>query len=207
MIDLTEWESRLAIHDLQPHDPDLSMVDLIEPNRGRHQLAHILKGYNNPTLLDVGCGTAINFRVWQNLGVKCRYTGYDRSQECLNKAQSLCGGTVEFKRGHAQDLPFENGSFEIVVCRHILEYLSPDNAYRAIEEAVRVSSKEAILVFSLTPHSGPNHILERQSSGWRNTYAWLPLLQLFSRFSRKISREEVFTIGLDKPDTIIRLRV
>jgi len=226
MNNVTDWESRLVLHDLQPNDHDFFTPEHVAQflrnhktgidNRGRQQLVHIIKSYNDPTILDVACGTAVNYEVLRNMGVKCLYTGYDRTQQLLDHAKSLYGENILLKRGHAQDLPYADRTFDVSILRHILEHMSPENAYRAIEEAIRVSIQETILVFFLTPHNGPTHNIERRPSNieghpeithYWNTYSWLQLMQFLSKFGRKISREDVYTFGAAAPDCIVRLRV
>lgn len=196
---LAEWESRLAIHDLQ--------TAILRPreikSRGREQLGHLLKRFQNPKVLEVGCGTAFNYGIFKGQGIQFDYQGYDCHEEYLNQARITYGDSIVLKRGYAHDLPHEDHFFEVAIVNG-LEYMSPTNAYVAIEEAVRVSSQEAILYFSIKPNNGFEDV---PLSLERTCYSWPKLMKFCSRFGRRVSREDVFDFGSDKPDVLIRLVV
>jgi ubiquinone/menaquinone biosynthesis C-methylase UbiE len=86
--------------------------------------------------LEVAIGTGLNL-VHYPAGV--RLTGVDLSPEMLALTEARArkiGRTIELKEGDAQDLPFEVGSFDTVVCTYALCSV-PDDA-RAIHEMSRI---------------------------------------------------------------------
>lgn len=200
MINFKDWQDRLALYDFMP-EPQI--LESPFESRGRQQIGHILKGYKDPTILDIGCGIAQNYQLFKSMGIRCAYRGYDRNQASLDAAELAFGEEIVLQRGHAQDLPYEDRVFDICLLRHILEFIHPALAYRAIGEAVRVSAAEAILSFSIKLHNGPDDI--SIPNGF--SYSWPKLMRFLSQFKRRVSREDVFNIGTDVSDTIIRLRV
>lgn len=187
-------------------------------NWGRHALAGIINSYEGPlSILDAPCGTACNFEVFESaLNICFSYTGLDRTQQFLDHAKKLYGDRLELKHGYVQELPYESGSFDITIGRHIFEHLEPSEMELAIKELVRVANREAILVFFLDPHMGPEHIIERRSSNipgkpeimhYWNTLSWPKLLNLITSlpFVKQIMHHKVITPGAAAADIIVRV--
>lgn len=90
-------------------------------------------------VLDVGCGTGeIEFRLAKKYG-HATFIGIDLEEAHLERARARCaqfGKRVEFAKGDALSLPFPDESFDLVICRHVLQAI-PD-APRAISEMKRV---------------------------------------------------------------------
>src|SRR6185436_15019398 len=114
-------------------------------NLGRHRLAAMIREYSNPTVLDVACGTCVNWEVIKTLGVQCQYTGLDRTKNMLAHAKSLYGNEITLQEGKIQNIPFQDNSFDVVIARHILEHLE-EGYEAAIKEILRVASKQVIIV-------------------------------------------------------------
>lgn len=189
-------------------------------NIGRAALVQILGSYVNPKVLDAACGTCVNYEVFRNLGLKCRYTGLDRTQKLLDHAKELyvpSSGTVaDLERiptlvhGYVEEMPFENGEFDVVVLRHILEHL--EEGYElAVQEALRVASKEVIVVFFLDPSpKDEDEVIESEKDEngctyfW-NTYSWTKFVNFLAPFGYKIARHRLVTPGAAHADTIVRI--
>jgi SAM-dependent methyltransferase len=105
------------------------------------QEAPIFERHPAPShILDVGCGTGEITSRLAELFPKASLVGLDLEQAHLDRARSrleALRGRVRFERGDALSLPFAEASFDLVVCRHLLQAL-PDAA-RAIHEMVRVA--------------------------------------------------------------------
>jgi len=179
-------------------------------NLGRHKLASIVREYDNPSVLDVACGTCVNWEVFKNVNVQCKYHGIDRTKKMLAHAKRLYGDEIMLHEGYIQELPFKGSSYDIVIARHILEHLS-EGYEQAINEVFRVASKEAILVFFLDLSDGPqDHIQESQPDEngctyfW-NTYSHDRLFTFLSGLNCRIVTDYVRTPNAAANDTIIRL--
>jgi SAM-dependent methyltransferase len=89
-------------------------------------------------VLDVGCGPADLLREMARQAASWRLlVGGDLSAGMVTEAAGLAAGlALHLFVGDAQTLPFSDGSFEVVMARHML-YHVPD-IDRAVAEAVRV---------------------------------------------------------------------
>jgi ubiquinone/menaquinone biosynthesis C-methylase UbiE len=86
-------------------------------------------------VLDVACGTGvIASRVNLVSRKLCYVTGIDINEGMLNVARG--NSQVEWHQGSATDLPFDAGSFDVVLCQQGLQYF-PDRPV-AMKEMARV---------------------------------------------------------------------
>lgn len=83
-------------------------------------------------VLDVGCGTGAMGLLFAEMGH--RVTGVDLSEGMMAKAKKKAEAqklSLDLKKGDAEHLPFETGTFDVVVNRHLLWTLPhPDAALR-----------------------------------------------------------------------------
>jgi ubiquinone/menaquinone biosynthesis C-methylase UbiE len=88
-------------------------------------------------VLDVACGAGIVAnRIGLVTGKLCSITGIDLNEGMLNVARRY--PQVEWHQGSATELPFDPGSFEVVLCQQGLQFF-PDRG-RAVREMARVLS-------------------------------------------------------------------
>ncbi len=91
------------------------------------------------SVLDVGCGTGeITERLAETF-LQASFVGVDLEEQHLARARSRCApyqSRVRFQYGDALALPFPDGQFDLVVCRHLLQAV-PD-AGRVLLEIRRV---------------------------------------------------------------------
>jgi ubiquinone/menaquinone biosynthesis C-methylase UbiE len=89
-------------------------------------------------ILDLGCGTGIVARVLrERLGGAANVVGLDASALMLEKARSIAP-ELDFREGNAMALPFADGSFDLVLCQQMLQFV-PDRL-AALREVGRVLS-------------------------------------------------------------------
>lgn len=93
------------------------------------------------SLLDVGCGTGNHLLLFQSMGMDV--TGIDPSEPMLQVAKDKLGRRVELHLGVAEDLPFEDNTFDIVTMISSLEFCS--NPFQAMAEAFRVAQEKVFL--------------------------------------------------------------
>ena len=88
------------------------------------------------TILDVGCGDgALTVRLAEEWDV----TGADMSAVALEHVKTAA------VQASATDLPFADGSFDLVLSSEMLEHLSPGDYGRAISEMSRVTRRYLLL--------------------------------------------------------------
>jgi SAM-dependent methyltransferase len=98
--------------------------------------------FKKATILDVGCGTGINYSVLAKHGDTF---STDASEEAL--AFSKSRGTDGLARSDLELLPFANSTFDIVTALDVLEHVDDD--LKALDEILRVTAKRGVLVITV----------------------------------------------------------
>jgi len=117
-----------------------SVWNSIQPGTLKRKWQEILReavGDEKAKVLDIGTGPGIIALLLADMGHSV--TGMDLSEDMLKKARENAGRLnlqVQFKQGDAENIPFEDGSFDAVVNRHVLWTL-PD-PHKALTEWKRV---------------------------------------------------------------------
>jgi len=97
-------------------------------------------------ILDLGCGTGIVARVIrERLGGGANIVGVDASPVMLAKARSLAP-EIDFRQGNTMALPFDDASFDLVLCQEMLQF-APDRL-AALREVRRVLAPRGRLLAS-----------------------------------------------------------
>ncbi|MRS12457.1 MAG: methyltransferase domain-containing protein [Actinobacteria bacterium] len=93
-------------------------------------------------VLDIGTGPGYLARAASlRVGDSGRAVGLDASPEMVEQATGRAkheGSTAEFVLAGAQEMPFDDGSFDVVVSRLALHHIPSDLKGQAIEEIARV---------------------------------------------------------------------
>lgn len=185
-------------------------------NRGRQALGHIIQQYENPSVLDVACGSCVNYEVWRLMGIKHEYIGFDLTQKLLDEAKRRYGDSIKLIQGFAQELSghFQTDTIDVIIIRHFLEHVHNGDYQPIIKQAFDIATKELDIVFFLEPHGGPNDIIERRSSNieghpevvhYWNIYSLSKFLQFITTLGCKIEKHYIITPGAAAADTIFRL--
>ena len=74
-------------------------------------------------------------------------TGIDLSPTMLQRARRRLGGDVELLQGSADQLPFEDATFDVVLCTEVLEHVV--KPARVVRELMRVAAPGARVVVSI----------------------------------------------------------
>ncbi len=97
--------------------------------------------------LDVGCGGGILAEEFARLG--CEVTGIDPSEKSLDAARAHAAGAglrIEYRAGAGENLPFGEGTFDIVYCCDVLEHV--DDYRKVVAEAARVLKPGGVYFYS-----------------------------------------------------------
>jgi SAM-dependent methyltransferase len=153
--------------------------------RGRRKLIWALLGLADlppsPRLLDAGCGTGRNLVEFGGLGPA---TGMDPSEEAVAYCRKR--GLANVRCGVLESLPFEAGSFDVLLACDVLEHVYEDSV--ALNELFRVADRGATLVVTApayrwmwTEHDVQLHHFRRYTlgqlkrrvsvAGWRTLHA------------------------------------
>lgn len=129
------------------------MKKMLDPARGHR-------------LLDIGCGTGISLEPFLDQGLDL--TGIDPSTYMLDIAAAKFKNRVELHKGFAEELPFEDNSFEYSIMFTSLEFT--DRPAKAIEEACRVT-KDKVFIGVMNRYAPVNVIRKAKGFFVPNVYS------------------------------------
>ncbi len=167
-------DTRRTVHQLYTVDP----VDF-----GRWTLERVL-WHGDERVLDIGCGPGDLLgsmgRLYRGWGM---LVGLDFSAGMVAEAASRTAeSAVHFLVGDAQELPFPDGVFDVVMARHML-YHVPD-IDRAVAEAARVLRPAGhFLVTTNSAHTMPEYRVLRQRAAERFPAMIQPPMMISDCFS------------------------
>jgi SAM-dependent methyltransferase len=149
-------------------------------------LARLLPGER---VLDLGSGSGMDaFAAAVQVGPNGSVTGVDITPEQLRKAQRLVHDeNVSFRRARIEDLPFDDGSFDVVISNGVLN-LSPDKR-RAFSEAARVLRRGGRLALA-------DIVTERQIAARTACHAELWAACIAGASQRERYAEDIAAAGL-----------
>lgn len=98
-------------------------------------------------ILEPGCGGGEKLRFLTELRVKPENCyGLDISETAINLCKYLSPVTMNFQVGSVFDLPFENNTFDIIICSGLFSCFNDDNDIKRISKALkRVIKGDGIL--------------------------------------------------------------
>jgi ubiquinone/menaquinone biosynthesis C-methylase UbiE len=145
----------------------------------------------------VGCGTGILLERLHRTGRYEQLVGIEPTENMREQAAQRLGEEVEILAASAEMLPFESGSFDLVVSTNMLHYCHP--VEDVLEEMVRVLRPGGVLV--LTDWSGDSPsmkalclILRRFKGIQARAHSPHRLTALLQGMNAQLTREERFRV-------------
>ncbi|MEO1388421.1 MAG: bifunctional 2-polyprenyl-6-hydroxyphenol methylase/3-demethylubiquinol 3-O-methyltransferase UbiG [Cyanobacteria bacterium J06634_6] len=90
-------------------------------------------------VLDVGCGGGFTCEFLARRGAKV--TGIDQSMACIKAASNHAietGLTIDYQQSQAEQLPFDDALFDVVICVDVLEHVeSPSQTLAEISRVLK----------------------------------------------------------------------
>ncbi|MGD8352664.1 MAG: class I SAM-dependent methyltransferase [Pseudomonadota bacterium] len=102
------------------------------------------------SLLDVGCGTGHWSRFFHSMGYDVQ--GIDLSEKMIAVARQMSPG-CRFETGDAQNLPFENGSYDVTASITALEFVPDQPA--VVSEMARCTRPGGLLLIGTLNRAAP----------------------------------------------------
>jgi len=119
-------------------DPDSKMAILNSFNMPRFSyFSNFINNWQGLKVLDVGCGGGFTSEYLAKKGA--RVTGVDISAKLVEAAKAhaeIMSLDIDYQKGSAENMPYEDGIFDVVVCVDVLEHVS--DLERVIAEIQRV---------------------------------------------------------------------
>lgn len=106
-------------------------------------IVDVLNSRNARSILDIGCGRGGLAATLTRRGFSV--TGIEPQPEIVNAAKEKVP-TALFDVGHAENLPYLNGSFDVVVFLNSLHHVAPGKMELALGEACRVVRENGSVV-------------------------------------------------------------
>ena len=111
----------------------------------RVMIRQMFGDFNN--FLDLGCGTCPELTGLKEMYRKeINYTGLDITEKIVNF--NIAKG-INCVKSSLNNLPFEENSFDIVHCRHVVEHMK--GVETPLNEMIRVSRNKIFLCFFIDP--------------------------------------------------------
>lgn len=106
---------------------------------------HTLKN-KYTSVLDVGCGFCTDYDALKRSSILLDYMAVDICPTFVDQAQQR---GIPARVARAQQLPFEDGSYDLVYARHVVEHTK--DLPEVLKEMIRVAGREVAIVFFAKP--------------------------------------------------------
>ncbi|MFH1351156.1 MAG: class I SAM-dependent methyltransferase [Pseudomonadota bacterium] len=135
-------------------------------------------------VLDIGCGQGNHLLFLNRLGLNI--SGIDASPYMISRARERLGNRCFLKTAAAEDLPFDDNEFDLVILVNTLEFL--DDPLQALREAGRVAKNKVFIgaMNSLSWHC----LCHRLQSLFRDSI--FRYVKFYSLWELKFSVQRVF---------------
>ncbi|MBU0465693.1 MAG: class I SAM-dependent methyltransferase [Proteobacteria bacterium] len=103
-------------------------------------------------VLEVGCGTGTNLKLYQQAG--CEVYGIDLSPSMVKVASKKLGEQADIKLGDASQMPYSDGYFDLVIAMLTLHEMPNSIRPPVMDEMARVMKQDGRLLL-VDFHPGP----------------------------------------------------
>jgi 2-polyprenyl-6-hydroxyphenyl methylase/3-demethylubiquinone-9 3-methyltransferase len=153
--------------------------------------------------LDVGCGGGLLAEEFAKLG--CRVAGVDPSRPSLETARAHAeqeGLEIEYVAAPAEELPFEDDTFDLVYCCDVLEHV--DSVERTVAETARVLKPGGAYLYDTVNRTRRSRlVIIKLLQEWDATRCMEPHLHDWNMFIKPRELEEALRgNGLEPRDMI-----
>ena len=134
---------------------------LFEPmNRGLRLIGRAMyRPAKGMKILDVGCGTGTHLELYRKYD--CALHGIDMSESMLQRSRKRLNGAADLRMADACNVPFDNGTFDLVISMLMLHEMDEAMRPQAINEMNRVVKKDGRILL-IDFHTGPYRFFK----GW-----------------------------------------
>jgi len=105
-------------------------------------LISLAKPLKAESILDAGCGEGFTMDKLSKNGIGQKIEGVEYSKEAILLGKKLFP-YLTFKEGSVYELPYQDNSFDLVVCTEVLEHLEEPS--KVLKEILRVSKKYVLI--------------------------------------------------------------
>lgn len=107
-------------------------------NRFNKNLIKVIKEINPVSILDAGCGEGFIIKlISDNIEGELKISGFDLSEQAVGLA-GKANKDADIKAASIYNIPFEEDSFDLVICSEVLEHLEkPEEALKEINRVVK----------------------------------------------------------------------
>jgi SAM-dependent methyltransferase len=156
-------EQEITRESVERYDPDLAQGKIIAAeHQARYRWAATVAAEKE--VLDAGCGVGYGSAMLADAGAT-RVVGIDTDPAAIADASSRYGDrdVIDFTQGDMRELPFDDSSFDLVVCFEAIEHI--DQQDEALDELRRVLRDQGHLLLSspnrdVFPPGNPHHVHE-----------------------------------------------
>lgn len=125
-----------------------------------------LEGLTITSVLDAGCGEGFVLSEFKNRNIDCVLEGIDSSEQALRAGRELFP-YLTMKKGDIYHLPYEDNSFDLVLCTEVMEHL--DDPVTVLNEIIRVSGQYCLFSVPNEPVFMMSNLLRGKNiSRWGN---------------------------------------
>lgn len=134
----------------------------LEPAEESYYLISRWQKQNKKDFLDLGCGLGRHTIQFAKAGF--RTSGFDLSEEAVARTEEFAkreGLSIELKQGDMLELPYEDASFDCILCRNVISHSDTAGVRKIADELYRVLRGGGECYFTLG---------SKQTWGWQQDW-------------------------------------